>query len=91
MPALAALERLPWVPVARKLLACEYVVAADDLDRFGDRPAAAGARMLAAERFVADGRRPDADLQLQKALAIYRSVGATRYVRHAETLFAASA
>ena len=47
--------------------------------------------MLAAERFVADGRRADADLQLQKALAFYRVVRATRHVRQAETLLAASA
>jgi class 3 adenylate cyclase/tetratricopeptide (TPR) repeat protein len=91
LPVLAALERLPWVPIARKMLAREYVDAADDLARFGDRPAEAGARMLGAENFVADGRRADADLQLQKALAIYRSVGAKRYVRQAETLLAASA
>jgi tetratricopeptide (TPR) repeat protein len=90
-PVVAALERLPWIPIARKLLAHEYVDAADDLERFGDRPAEAAARMLAAERFIADGRRADADLQLQKALAIYRSVGATRYVRQAETLLAAPA
>jgi hypothetical protein len=43
------------------------------------------------ERFAADGRRADADLELQKALAIYRSLGATRYVRQADTLLAASA
>jgi class 3 adenylate cyclase/tetratricopeptide (TPR) repeat protein len=89
LPVLAALEPLPWVPIARKLLGQEYVDAADDLERFGDRPAEAAARMLAAERFVADGRRADADLQLQKALAIYRAAGATRYIRQAETLLAA--
>src|SRR5207247_11062600 len=80
LPVLAALERLPWVPIARKMLAREHVDAADDLARFGDRPAEAGARMLAAESFIADGRRADADLQLQKALALYRFVGAKRYV-----------
>jgi hypothetical protein len=72
-------------------LAHEYVDAADDLERFRDRPAEAGARMLAAERFVVDGRRADADLQLEKALAFYRSVGATRYVREGEQLLAKSA
>jgi class 3 adenylate cyclase/tetratricopeptide (TPR) repeat protein len=90
-PILASLERLPWIPIARKLLAHEYVDAADDLERFRDRPAEAGARMFAAERFVADGRRADADLQLRKALEFYRSVCAARYVRQAEALLAASA
>ena len=37
------------------------------------------------------GRRAEADVQLERALAFYRSVGATAYVREAEALFAASA
>jgi len=49
------------------------------------------ARLRAAERLVRDGRRAEADEQLQRALAFYRSVGATRYVREGEALLAASA
>ena len=41
--------------------------------------------------YVADGRRAEADVQLQKALAFYRSVGATRYIREGEALLAATA
>jgi hypothetical protein len=51
----------------------------------------ADARLRAAEKHVREGRRADADAQLQKALAFYRSVGATAYVREAESLLAASA
>jgi hypothetical protein len=40
---------------------------------------------------VAAGRRAEADTQLQQALGFYSSVGATRYIREAEALFAASA
>ena len=40
---------------------------------------------------MAQGRRAEADEQLQQALAFYRSVGATRYVRECEALLAASA
>jgi len=40
---------------------------------------------------VRDGRRAEADEQLQRALGFYRSVGATRYVREAEALLAATA
>ena len=40
---------------------------------------------------VAEGRRAEADIQLQKALASYRSVGATRYIREGEALLAATA
>jgi probable HAF family extracellular repeat protein len=39
----------------------------------------------------AEGRRPEADEQLQHALAFYRSVGATHHVRECEALLAASA
>jgi hypothetical protein len=37
------------------------------------------------------GRRREADEQLRSALAFYRSVGATRYIRQGEALLAASA
>jgi hypothetical protein len=46
----------------------------------------ADARLRAAEKLVGEGRRTEADEQLQSALAFYRSVGATRYVREAEAL-----
>jgi hypothetical protein len=38
-------------------------------------------------------RRDEADVELQRALTLYRSVGATRYIRQGdgEALFAASA
>jgi hypothetical protein len=49
------------------------------------------ARLRGAEALVAAGRRADADEQLQRALAFYRSVGATAYIREAEALFAATA
>jgi hypothetical protein len=48
-------------------------------------------RLRAAEQLVAEGRRAEADEQLGPALAFYRSVGATRYVREGEALMAASA
>jgi hypothetical protein len=36
-------------------------------------------------------RRAEADAELQRALAFYRSVGATRHIREAEGLLATSA
>ena len=48
-------------------------------------------RLRGAEALVQAGRRAEADAMLQQALAFYRSVGATRYIREAEALFAASA
>jgi hypothetical protein len=40
---------------------------------------------------AAQGRRSEVDEQLRPALAFYRSVGATRYVRDGERLLAATA
>ena len=37
------------------------------------------------------GRRAEADAEVQRALTVFRSLGATVYVNEAETLFAASA
>jgi hypothetical protein len=48
-------------------------------------------RLRLAEVLVQQSRRAEADTQLQRALAFYRSVGATRYIRQAEALLAASA
>ena len=47
-------------------------------------------RLHAAKALAADGRRAEADVQLRRALAFYRSVGATRYVREGEALLAAA-
>jgi len=47
--------------------------------------------MRAAERLAAEGRRAEADAQVQRALTVFRSMRATAYVIEAETLFAASA
>jgi hypothetical protein len=52
---------------------------------------AAFCRLRAAEAFVDEGRRAEADEQLRAAVAFYRGVGATRYVRESELLLAASA
>jgi hypothetical protein len=46
--------------------------------------------LRAAEGFVREGRRAEADVELKRALAFWRSVGATAYVREAEALLAAA-
>ena len=51
----------------------------------------ADARLRAAEQHAAAGRRAEASAELDRALAFYRSVGATRYIRQGEALLAASA
>jgi len=59
--------------------------------RVQTRPHEAYARLRAAEQLVAEGRQAEADAQLEKALAFFRSVGATRYIREAEALLAPAA
>ena len=57
----------------------------------GLRPDEALARLFAAEDLAAAGRGPEADYQLERALRFFRSVGALRFIRHAEELVGASA
>jgi tetratricopeptide (TPR) repeat protein len=80
-----------WHEAARALLGRKYVDAAEMYAEIGHRPDEAHSRLLAAEAFVTEGRRAEADEQLQRALAFYRSVGATFYIRRGEALLAASA
>jgi predicted ATPase len=57
----------------------------------GARPAEAYTRFRAAAELVDAGRRAEADAQLRRALAFWRSVGAVRYVREGDALLAATA
>jgi tetratricopeptide (TPR) repeat protein len=76
---------------ARSLVDGEFEQAADILVEIGNLDDEAAARLRAAEKLLREGRRAEADVQLQKALAFFRTVGATRYIREAESLLAASA
>jgi class 3 adenylate cyclase/tetratricopeptide (TPR) repeat protein len=69
----------------------DYVAAADFAAAEGSVTTEAQARLAAARALAEAGRRADADEQLAKALAFFRSVGATRYVREGEVLLAATA
>jgi class 3 adenylate cyclase/tetratricopeptide (TPR) repeat protein len=89
----AARIRLPsqWVDAATAIVDGDPGRAADVLAEMGARGEEARARLRAAEQLVADGRRAEADAQLQQALAFFREQGATAYARQAESLLAASA
>ena len=80
-----------WSAAARELVEQEFVAAAESLDSMGAARSAALARLRAAQEFVRTGRRAEADDQLRHALSFFRSVGATRFIREAEALLAASA
>jgi hypothetical protein len=65
--------------------------AADICGEMGAVTDEARDRLWLAEALINENRRSQADIELQLALAFYRSVGATRYIREAEALLLASA
>ncbi len=77
-----------WFEAGRLVASGDPLGAADLCAEIGTRPDEAYARLRAAEALLADGRRHEADEQLQRALAFFRSVGATRYIREGEALLA---
>ena len=87
----ASAPDIPWVRAATAICSGDFGQAAEVLEQIGYRPGEAYARLRAAKELVEDGRRAEADAQLQQALAFWREVGATRYVREGEALLAASA
>jgi tetratricopeptide (TPR) repeat protein len=80
-----------WAKPARLLAESDFAAAADAYARLGAPLFEAGLRLRAAESLAAEGRRAEAEEQLERALAFYRSVGATAYAARAESLLAASA
>ncbi len=80
-----------WLDAAEAIAEDDLRRAADVLGEIGARPMEALCRLRAAEALVGERRRAEADEQLRAALAFYRGVGATRYVREGEALLAASA
>ena len=87
-PTLLAPTR--WLEAATLWAEGEYTQAAAALDDSGMVPLSAEARLLAAAGLVNVGRRQEADEQLRQALAFFRSVGATRYIREGEMLLEAA-
>jgi class 3 adenylate cyclase len=80
-----------WLEAAEAYAQGEYQAAAEIYAEMGALPSEAEARLRAAAALVAGGRRAEADAELRRALAFWRSVGATRYIREGEPLRAASA
>jgi class 3 adenylate cyclase/tetratricopeptide (TPR) repeat protein len=68
----------------------DFAAAADLLGAAGLRTYEADARLRAAEELARDGHAAEAAAQRDRALAFYRGVGATAYVRRAEALLAAA-
>jgi class 3 adenylate cyclase len=81
----------PWIETARAVASGDFRHAADVLSGIGAVSDEAFYRLRAAEQLVEQSRRAEAHEQLGRALAFYRSVGATRNLREGEALLAASA
>jgi class 3 adenylate cyclase len=91
---LTALERArptAWRVAARAATAGDFAVAADSYEAIGSRPDEAYARLFATQFLFNAGRHDEASEQVEKALVFYRSVGATRFVREAESLLSITA
>jgi class 3 adenylate cyclase/tetratricopeptide (TPR) repeat protein len=86
-----AVIRTRWIEAAEAIALGDYGRAADIYAEAGTRPHEAYTRLRAAVLLVEQGRRSEADEQLLQALAFWRSVAATRYVREGEALLAATA
>ena len=80
-----------WLVAATAFVSGDYLRAAEVYAEAGSMPDEAFARLRAAEALIAEGRRPEGDEQLERALAFYRSVDAKAYLAEAETLLAKTA
>jgi tetratricopeptide (TPR) repeat protein len=86
-----AVTSTPWLVAGRAVATGDLTGAAEIYAGMGAREQEAKARLLAAERLVAEGRRAEADAQLTPALAYFRRVRAKAYIGRSEALLAASA
>ncbi len=84
-------RQTPWVAAVAALVERNFGAAADLYESIGAPAAAADVRLWAAEWLAGQGRVIEADAEARRALAFWRTVGATRYVRAGETLLAKSA
>jgi class 3 adenylate cyclase len=87
----AAQVQTRWIDAARAYVRGDFQEAARIYEEAGSLPDEALARLRAAEALIVEGRRPEGDEQLQQALAFYRSVDATAFIREGEALLARTA
>jgi class 3 adenylate cyclase/tetratricopeptide (TPR) repeat protein len=82
-------DDVPWVHAARAFAAGDVRSAADLCHAMGALTEEARDRLWLAGALIGVNRRAEADVELQRALDFYESVGATRYIREGEALLAA--
>lgn len=81
----------PWKDAELAVLTGDVGRAAEIFAGVGYRTREAEIRLLAAGRMIEAGRRAEGEAELERALAFYRSVGATFYIKRGEALLAKSA
>jgi class 3 adenylate cyclase/tetratricopeptide (TPR) repeat protein len=86
-----ALHEGIWADVGSAVATGHFAAAADLLGASDFRTDEAYARLRLAERLADEGRLAEAAAQRDRALAFYREVGATAYVRRGEALLAETA
>jgi class 3 adenylate cyclase/tetratricopeptide (TPR) repeat protein len=79
-----------WAEAGRSYFAGDFARAADRYEEIGSRTDEAEARLRAAKCLMEGGSSEEGEIQLERALGFYRSVGATRFVREGEALLAAA-
>ena len=85
-----ALRSIPWLDATASLIRRDFDAATTQLDGMGAAFPAALVSLWGAEWLVEQGRQPEADVHLERSLAFWRKVGATRYARRSESLLAAA-
>ena len=81
----------PWRDAQLALLDGAFATAAQIYAEVGYSSIEAEIRMLAAEDLIESGHRAEGEVELQKAIAFYRTVGASFYINRCEQLLARSA
>ena len=77
-----------WRQAAIAFLSGDLAGSADIYADIGAGPDEAYARLSLAEVLLGEGRRSEADLELEKAMAFWSKAGATAYLRQGEALLA---
>jgi DNA-binding SARP family transcriptional activator/tetratricopeptide (TPR) repeat protein len=90
-PILERVPSAPWYEAIRASARGDHRGAAGIYADIGALSEEAFARLRAGEALAAEGRLPDAEAQLAKALAFYRPVRASAYIGRAEAALAQSA
>ena len=84
-------KRSPWWKATLSSIQGDFRRTAELYEAMDAKTQAADAHLHAARELIESGSRKEGELELQKALAFYRSVGATFFVQRAERLLPASA